>query len=196
MTARTTLALSCVLSGTLAGCCCPHVHDPAAAPSVEIPTARETPTPCVASGGNGPPGLIAAGTYCVCNTGDHKTHGDLPQEVTAQHLADKAAVIIGSPDKVTDVGLGPDKVPMNLSADGKELMGLVNYPHTRTTGGSGNILHQVRITRLDQTDTDEPPGCTAGKTKLRIQFCFRKASDGTWECGRPSGDFGDTHVQN
>ena len=198
MTARTTLALSCVLSGTLAGCCCPHVHDSAAAPTVAIPTARTEPTPCVASGGVGPPGVIAAGTYCVCNTGDHKTHGDVPQQVTGQHLADKAAVVIGSPDKVTDVDLGPDKVPLNLSADGRELIGLVNYPHSKTVGGSENVLHQVRITRLDAIDPAETPGCLAGAntTTLKIQFCFKRASDGKWECARPSGDFGDTHVQN
>ncbi len=198
MTARTTLALSCVLSGTLAGCCCPHVHDPVAAPSVEIPTARETPTPCVATGGNGPSGLIAAGTYCVCNTGDHKTHGDAAEQVTGQHLADGAAVVIRSPDKVTEVDLGPDKVPMNLSSDGKELLGLVNYPHSKTVGGSENVLHQVRITRLDMIDSDETQGCIEGEGKitLRIQFCFKRASDGRWECARPSGDYGDTHVQN
>jgi hypothetical protein len=196
MTARTTLALSCVLSGTLAGCCCPHVHDSAAAPTVAIPTAQTEPTPCVATGGNGPPGVIAAGTYCVCTSGDHKTHGDLPQQVTGQHLANKAAVVIGSPDMVTDVELGPDKVPMNLSDDGKVLTGLVNYPHIRTAGGSENVLHQVRITRLDTIDPAETPGCVQNKTTLRIQFCFKRASDGKWECVPPSGDFGDTHVQN
>jgi hypothetical protein len=196
MTTTTTLAVSCVLSATLAGCCCPHVHDSAAAPSVEIPTARETPTECVATGGIGPAGLIAAGTYCVCNTGDHKTHGDDPEQVTAQHLANGAAVVIRSPDKVTDVDLGLDKLPMNLSSDGRELLGLMNYPHSKTVGGSQNILHQVRITRLDAIDPDDTPGCVEGKTTLRIQFCFRRASDGRWECARSSGDYGDTHVQN
>jgi hypothetical protein len=195
MTSRTTLALSCVLSSTLAGCCCPHVHDSAAAPTVVIPAAHTDPTPCVPTGGNGPPEVITAGTYCVCNAGDHKTHGDGPAQVTSQHLADKAAVVIGPPDKVTDVELGPNKVPMNLSADGKELIGLVSYPHSRVVGGSENVLHQVRITRVD-FGTSDTEGCVANKTTLRIQFCSKRASDGKWECAPPSGDFGDTHVQN
>jgi len=195
MTSRTTWALSCVLSSTLAGCCCPHVHDSAAAPTVVIPTASTEPVPCVPSGGIGPPGLIAAGTYCVCYAGDHKTHGDAPEQVTGQHLADKEAVVIGPPDKVTDVQLGPNKVPMNLSADGKELTGLVNYPHSRLTGGSVDVMHQVRITPLDYRTSDSP-GCVANKTTLLIQFCSKSASDGTWQCKPPSGDFGDTHVQN
>jgi hypothetical protein len=142
--------------------------------------------------------MIAAGTYCVCNTGDHGPHGSATGNVAGQHLADKAAVVIRQVDKVTDVDLGPDKVPMSLASDGKELMGLVNYPHSRTAGGSENVLHQVRITRVE-IDPNLTPGClgsSSNKTTLKIQFCYRNPSNSIWECAPPSGDFGDTHVQN
>jgi hypothetical protein len=198
MKARNTLALSCVLSGTLAGCCCPHVHGPdpgGTGATTAIPTAQAgvpAPTPCQPQH---PPTqtVITAGNYCVCNAGAHNTHGT----IKGPHIAANQVVVVGALDMATDVEIGPDKLPMYLSSDNKRLHGFMNYPHTRTpAGGTENTMHLVRIEPVTLTEETAPPGCTPGANTLKISFCYRSQVTDKWECKPAEGDLGDTHVQN
>ena len=128
----------------------------------------------------------------MCNAG-HNTHGSYQ----GPHLAKGQTIVISPVDLVTDVQFGAAKVPMMLSSDKRQLTAVLNYGHEKTAGGAATVNHMVQIEPAAINEV-EMPGCSAdpSRNSLRITFCSRTEDTGKWACGRPSGDGGDTHVQN
>ena len=210
MNSRIAIALMCLLSITLAGC--PKGDKPATAdasksgPQANGPPPGEDPAGGIhdvqeaelpAGGGgavacaapsNSKKTKVTAGTYCVCNVGTHRQHGD---SRNAEHLIVGQSVVIEPLDHVTQVQLGANAIQMVRSEDQIDLTALVSYPHT---GGLDPVTHLVRITP-ETNPANHGVKCDPTKNVLRVSFCYKEAAG--WSCGpRPGAHNGDTHVQN